>query len=175
MKSTQSQNEDSMFGTWNIMDDDDLANDPRPAISKLEAAPVNTPLQQNKISLRTENSTRPRSSPDSETNLPKAIPVEKSPRYNTEYEKIAKKGEPKLVSLINDILGRLRTNPGLGKRLTENLRGERSIALLPYDYRIIYKIQRSPSPVIVVRSIGHRSHVYDDRARYSASQKNIPT
>ena len=160
-----------MFGTWNIMGDDDLANDPRLATSKLEAAPVNTPPKQNTISLRTENSTRPRGNSDNETDLPKAIPVEKSPRYSAEYKKITKKGDPKLISQINDMLDRLRTNPELGKKLTENLQGERSITLPQYGYRIIYKIQRSPSPVIVVQSIGHRSHVYDDRARYSASQK----
>ena len=160
-----------MFGTWNIMDDNDLANDPILATSKLDVAPVNTPPKQNAISLRTENGTRPRGNSGNETDLPKTIPVEKSPRYSTEYKKITKKGDPKLISQINDMLSRLRTNPGLGKKLTENLQGERSITLPQYGYRIIYKIQRSPLPVIVVQSIGHRSHVYDDRARYSSSQK----
>ena len=59
------------------------------------AAPVNTPPKQNTISLRTENSTRPRGNSDNETDLPKAIPVEKSLRYSTEYKKITKKGDPK--------------------------------------------------------------------------------
>ena len=165
------QNEDSKFGTWNIMDDNDLVNDPRLTTSKLEVAPVNTTPKQNTILLRTENSTRPSGNSDSETDLLKPIPVEKSPRYSTEYKKITKKGDPKLISQINDMLGRLQTDPELGKKLTENLQGERSITIPQYDFRIIYKIQRSPSLVIVVQSVGHRSHVYDDRARHSASQK----
>ena len=158
------------------MDDNDLVNDLRLTTSKIEVAPsVSTTPKQNTISVKTENTTRPHGNSDSEMDPSKVISVEMSPRCSDDYEKIIKKGDPKLIDQIDAKLKILKTDPKHGKKLKENLQGEYSITLKQYGYRIIYKIKKSPSMEIVVQSIGHRNHVYDDRARYSESPKNILT
>ena len=164
--------EDSAFGTWCIMDDE-IAGDLDLPVPAAEAAPADATLRQDMVLDRAENDSVLHSQ-DSGADLPGTVPVELSQQCRAEYEKIAKKGDSKLIALIDKTLDDLKTNPYLGKKLTENLRGEYSIVLHGHSYRILYRIQKLPSPVVVVLSMGHRRDVYDKRARRSASQKSVP-
>ena len=164
--------EDSAFGTWCIMDDE-IAGDLDLPMPAAEAAIADASLLQD-VMLPGAEDDSPRDGPDSGADLPRAVPVELSQQCQTEYEKIAKKGDSKLIALIDKTLDDLKADPYLGKKLTENLKGENSIVLHGHSYRILYRIQKLPSPVVVVLSMGHRRDVYDRRARRSASQKSVP-
>ena len=164
--------EDSAFGTWCIMDDE-IAGDLDLPVPAAEAAPADATLRQDMVLDRAENDSVLHSQ-DSGADLPGTVPVELSQQCRAEYEKIAKKGDSKLIALIDKTLDDLKADPYLGKRLTENLKGEYSIALPRYSYRILYKVQKSPSTAVIVLSIGHRRGVYDKHVRYSTSAKSVP-
>ncbi len=95
----------------------------------------------------------------------KGLTVELSNRCGKNYKKLAKKSDPKLLKAINGAIDDLESNPHLGKKLTQDLKGMRSIRLDPFRYRIVYEVKRDEGK-ITVHVIAHRSKVYDDVAKY---------
>ena len=71
--------------------------------------------------------------------------VELSPRCDRSYKKFAKKADPKLRKAVNDCIDELEKNSELGKELTQDLKGMRSIRLNAFDYRIVYENNRARS------------------------------
>ena len=82
------------------------------------------------------------------------------------YKKFSKKGNPKLLKIINKHLDQLETNPDLGEELTEDLKGLHSIHIPEFDYRIVYEVHKNPDCVIDVYVIIYRKDVYKELARY---------
>ena len=93
--------------------------------------------------------------------------VELSTRCGKSYKKFAKKADPKLLKGINDCIDELEENSELGKELTQDLKGMRSIRLNAFHYRIVYEVVESnPSTKIIVHIIAHRKNVYAEMAKY---------
>lgn len=93
------------------------------------------------------------------------IKIELSKRCEKSYKKLSKKADPKLRKAINDAIDKLKTNPQLGKELTQDLKDMRSIRLAVFNYRIVYEVKDNHSKIIV-HVIAHRKNVYDDVAKY---------
>lgn len=93
--------------------------------------------------------------------------VNLSPRCAKFYKKLSKRADPKLLKAINKCINGLEDNSELGKELTQNLNGMRSIRLNSYRYRIVYEVvQGDPPNKIIVHAIAHRKEVYDELAKY---------
>lgn len=93
------------------------------------------------------------------------IEVGLSKRCNKSYRKLSKKADPKLLKAINDTIDELKINPQLGKELTQDLKGMRSIRLNTFHHRIVYEVKDNPGKIIV-HVIAHRKNVYVDVAKY---------
>lgn len=70
----------------------------------------------------------------------------------------------RLYGAIKECLDQLKTNPGLGKKLTGNLAGLRSARVDDFAFRIVYKVNDADC-IITVHAILHRSVVYHSVAR----------
>lgn len=93
--------------------------------------------------------------------------VELSPRCDKSYKKLSKKADPNLLKAINESIDELEENSELGKKLTQDLKGMRSIRLNPFRYRIVYEVQEgSPSKKIIVYTIAHRNKAYSELEKY---------
>lgn len=91
--------------------------------------------------------------------------VRLSKRCEKAYKKLSKKADPKLLKTVNDTIDKLKINPHLGKKLTQDLNGMRSIRLKEFCYRIVYEVEKN-SGNIIIHGIVHRTKVYDDIAKY---------
>ena len=89
--------------------------------------------------------------------------VELSKHCERSYKKLSKKGDPKLLKAINSTIDELRVNPRLGKELTQDLKGMRSVRLNAFRYRIVYELNPGK---IIIHVIDHRNDAYDDVAKY---------
>lgn len=65
---------------------------------------------------------------------------------------------------INDLIGMLEITPEMGRELTSDLYGMRTVSSEDNEFRIIYEINES-SHQITIHAIGHRSNVYKNLAR----------
>lgn len=93
--------------------------------------------------------------------------AELSTRCEKSYKKLSKKADPKLRKAINNCIDELEKNPEMGKELTQDLKGMRSIRLNAFHYRIVYEVVKgNPSNKIIVHIIAHRKKVYDEMAKY---------
>ncbi len=80
-------------------------------------------------------------------------------KFNKHLEKIAKK-DKLTAKKIHEKIIKLQNNPHLGKPLTYDLTGKRSLRIDPY--RIIYEIKENENKIILLE-IGHRKKVYSNR------------
>lgn len=65
---------------------------------------------------------------------------------------------------VDRIMERIAHDPKIGRELTSDLFGMRSVASTDGKYRIIYELEDG-SHEVVVHAVGGRKHVYDDLAR----------
>lgn len=65
---------------------------------------------------------------------------------------------------INDLIGQLEITPEMGRELTSDLYGMRTISSDDNEFRIIYEIDESTNQVMI-HAVGHRSNVYKNLAR----------
>lgn len=81
----------------------------------------------------------------------------------TKTLKKSTKRNPKIREELNNTIQMLRTMPKMGKELTSDLYGMRSISSKDGEFRIIYELDISKKQVIVY-AVGHRSNVYKNLA-----------
>lgn len=84
------------------------------------------------------------------------------------YKKMLKKMDGRLRDQIDMAFKSLRSNPVLGKKLTEELEGCRSVRINEFQYRVVYEIDDARC-WIIIHAVGHRSHVYDQLISYMRS------
>ena len=65
---------------------------------------------------------------------------------------------------INGIIGMLESDPLVGRELTSDLHGMRTVSSEDNEFRIIYEIDEKARQ-IVIHAVGHRSNVYKNLAR----------
>ncbi len=65
---------------------------------------------------------------------------------------------------INNLIGMLEFTPEMGRQLTSDLYGMRTISSEDNEFRIIYEIKESVHQV-TIHAVGHRSNVYKNLAR----------
>lgn len=65
---------------------------------------------------------------------------------------------------VDRILERIAHDPKIGRELTSDLFGMRTVASTDGKYRVIYELEDVRCEV-VVHAVGGRKHVYDDLAR----------
>ncbi len=93
--------------------------------------------------------------------------AELSIRCAKSYKKLSKKADPNLLKAVNGCIDELEENPELGKELTQDLKGMRSIRLNAFHYRVVYEVVKgNPSNRIIIHIIAHRKNVYDEMAKY---------
>ena len=173
LKVAELQNVDPIFETWSIMEDEELMDEAGLDIFEAEERRSTIPQTQTD-DIKKLNNIRQSDSLEASRSLSVEFQVEMSSDCREEYTKICKRGNPELLKQIDGILEELKTNPELGKRLKEDLKGERSIRISRFRFRVRYKIKKSSSPVIVIQSIGHRDSIYDKQARDNSPQKSAP-
>lgn len=66
---------------------------------------------------------------------------------------------------INDMIGQLEVTPEMGRPLTSDLYGMRTVSSEDNEFRIIYELDESANQVII-HAVGHRSNVYKNLARF---------
>jgi len=76
--------------------------------------------------------------------------------FERQFKSLTKKDKLLMERIAKAIL-KLEQNPHAGKPLSYDLKGYRSLHV--GKYRIVYEIDESAKEVIL-RSIGHRKHVY---------------
>ena len=107
------------------------------------------------------------------------VPVEFTKYCEKKYEKLRKRYNPKLYVAITEMLAKLETDQSLGKALGGDLKGFRTIRIDPFAYRLVYKVQKRPYPLVTVHLIAHRGVVYEEMARrvhatYRSMYPSIP-
>ena len=171
LKAAELHNVDPTFEIWSMMEDEELMDEAGLDISGAEERGGMIPRKQTG-GIKRNNARRYDSLEAGRSSV--EFRVEMSSKCREEYAKIRKRGNPELLEQIDKILEELKTNPELGKRLKEDLKGERSIRIDRFRFRVRYKIKKSPSPVVVILSIGPRGSVYDEQTRYNSPQKSTP-
>jgi len=82
--------------------------------------------------------------------------IELTEKCQKEYDKFCKKGDKRILNLINESIEQLKTNPTIGDVLIADLKGMRSIHIEKNKYRILYEIHDNPERKITVHKIGPR-------------------
>lgn len=77
--------------------------------------------------------------------------------FSKEVADFLKRLDNSIRSRVLGKLKKLETRPDLGKPLTGQLTGFRSLRI--GDYRVIYSIEREKLSILVIK-IGHRKNVY---------------
>ena len=96
-------------------------------------------------------------------NLPR-FEVELTEHCKKKYYKLIKKDQV-LKKWTENYLQEFSTNPYMGNKLENDLRGLRSLHYLGNKYRIVYKITYEPTAKITVFEINHRNSSYSDLAK----------
>lgn len=71
---------------------------------------------------------------------------------------------PKMKAEINGIMKKLGHSPDMGKDLTSDLYGFKTIESKDRKYRIVYCLKHKNE--VIVHAVGHRNRVYDNLARF---------
>ena len=66
---------------------------------------------------------------------------------------------------INDMIGQLEVTPEMGRALTSDLYGMRTISSEDNEFRIIYELDELAKQVMI-HAVGHRNNVYKNLARF---------
>jgi addiction module RelE/StbE family toxin len=85
--------------------------------------------------------------------------IKTTDEFEERFEKLTKKNKALAVMFAKAIL-KLKENPKIGKPLTHDLRGLRSLPVAG-KWRIIYDIDEDQK-LVILRSIGHRKRIYTD-------------
>lgn len=78
-------------------------------------------------------------------------------------KKIAKRNS-RIRDEIDRIVKKIAYDPEIGRKLTSDLFGMRTVESADGKYRVIYKLENARRKVVVY-AVGLRKHVYDDLAR----------
>ena len=70
-----------------------------------------------------------------------------------------------LLRGIMDIITKLKTDQAIGKAMTGDLKGWRTVRIMNSHFRLVFEVKSRPYPMVVVYAIGHRKNIYKDLAR----------
>ena len=79
------------------------------------------------------------------------------------FKKLAKKNQ-KIQAEINKMIKNLKNTPEIGRELTSDLYGMRTISSECGEFRVVYGLDESTNQV-TVHAVGHRKHIYEKLAR----------
>ena len=79
------------------------------------------------------------------------------------FKKLVKRNQ-KIQVEINKIIKNLKNTPEIGRELTSDLYGMRTISSDDGEFRVIYGLDESHKQV-TVHAVGHRRHIYEKLAR----------
>ena len=73
---------------------------------------------------------------------------------------------PELLRDIANIMTKLKTDQTIGKAMTGNLKGWRTVRIMRFPYRLVFGVRNRPYPIVIVYAIGHRKNIYKNLARF---------
>lgn len=99
--------------------------------------------------------------------------VRLSSRCEKSYKKLRKKGDKRLLELVNESIDKLKTDEKAGQELYQDLKGLYSMHISQFSYRIVYEVKEDnfEGIIITVYAISHRKSVYSDLSAYLKQQK----
>ena len=65
---------------------------------------------------------------------------------------------------INDLIGKLEITPEMGRALSSDLYGMRTVSSEDNEFRIIYELDESAN-IVIIHAAGHRKNIYKNLAR----------
>lgn len=76
--------------------------------------------------------------------------VRLSSRCEKSYKKLRKKGDKRLLELVNESIDKLKTDEKAGQELYQDLKGLYSMHISQFSYRIVYEVKEDNFEGIII-------------------------